>query len=151
MKMDQFNITISEGIIPNRFDGGEQCSYVFLHGNRFTTETQMMLMVSDVTKYRMYNEFAKLDRNDNSERIVIFGLNGLLNNSHPNFRKVDFFKQNLDKKKYNYTEFAIFAIFSFNEFNNMNKAIKEYINNRDYVEFEDYHRDNPWLRLIAIK
>ena len=151
-KSSYHNIQIDGGEIQGYTDTMETCGYRFLCGNRFTSISEMTMAVYSVVKNRMYNEYANIDRNDNSERIIIFGLNGLLKDYYPGNKSVHFFQQKITKNDViPYSEFAIFAIFSNNDFNVMDSVINNYINSRKFVEFEDYHRDNPWLRLIAIK
>ncbi len=146
------NIQITGDEIQGYTDTMEKCGYRFLRGNHFTSISEMTMAVYSVVKNRMYNEYANIDRNDNSERIIIFGLNGLLKDYYSGNKRVHFFQQKITKNDViPYSEFAIFAIFSNNDFKVMDDVINNYINSRKFVEFEDYHRDNPWLRLIAIK
>lgn len=153
MDMDKYlNISIIGDDITGHKDNEEQCRYRFLCGNRFTTESEMSMAVSYVVQYYGYNEYAKLDRNDSSERIIIFGINGLLQEHYRENSRVHFFRWEIAENKIiPYSEFAMFAIFTNEDFEEMDNNVNEYIQNREYVEFEDHNRDNPWLRLIAIK
>ena len=92
-------------------------------------------------------EFAKSERDDDSIRILIFEIDKLLSGD----TDVKSFRWSINEDSIPYSEISIFAIFDNDNFTKMDDAVKEYIGGRSYEEFEDYGRDNPWLRLIAIK
>lgn len=125
-----------------------QCKYQIFIGNRFTQSNEMgMAIIYKNIGAENFIEFAKPERDDNSVRILIFKIDKLLSGD----TAVKSFRWSINEDSIPYSEFSIFAIFDNDNFTKMDDAVEEYIGGRAYEEFEDYDRDNPWLRLIAIK
>lgn len=136
------------------YQSEEPCDLAIIIGNSNTTSYEMEEAVFNVVRGRSYNEFVKKNvlPNDNSIRIILFGVNEIKYEKYDNNGVVGYYREPLPSDIFPNTYITIFLGGLGKPEFYLDDIISKYVSDsKQYVEYTEVFRDNPYLRMIINK
>ncbi len=137
-----------------KYQSEEPCDLAIIIGNSNTTSYEMEEAVFNVVRGRSYNEFVKKNvlPNDNSIRIILFGVNEIKYEKYDNNGVVGYYREPLPSDIFPNTYITIILGGLGKPESYLDDIISKYVSDsKQYVEYTEVFRDNPYLRMIINK